>query len=95
MKQSKWTAEEKMAIVLEGIKGSKSVAELFREHNISQALYYRLRDKFLEGGKSALVNGSSIDSSYKAEIERLQNGVGKQAIQIEILKKTEELLRRK
>ncbi|MDW7998386.1 MAG: integrase core domain-containing protein, partial [Thermodesulfovibrio sp.] len=71
---------------------SKSVAELCREHNISQALYYRLRDKFLEGEKSALVDGSSIDSSYKAEIERLQNGVGKHAIQIEILKKTEELL---
>jgi transposase-like protein len=36
MKLRKWTSEEKMAIVLEGIKGQKSVAEICREHQISQ-----------------------------------------------------------
>lgn len=84
---TKWSAEEKMAIVLEGIKGGKSVAEICREHKISQALYYRWRDKFLEGGKKALVNGGFEDNVYKAEKERLQKIIGKQAIQIEILKK--------
>ena len=92
MKQRKWSAEEKMAIVLEGLKGVKSVAEICREHKISQALYYRWRDKFLDGGKKALVNGQADDNFYKAEIEKLQKIIGKQAIQIEILKKTEELL---
>jgi transposase-like protein len=95
MKQRKWTAEEKMAIILEGIKGTKSVSEICREHKISQALYYRWRDKFLEGGKRAIVNGGIEDRVYKAEIEKLQRLIGKQAIQIEILKKTEELLGRK
>lgn len=95
MKQRKWTAEEKMAIVLEGIKGNKSVADICREHKISQALYYRWRDKFLEGGKRALNNGSADDNIYRTEIEKLQRIIGKQAIQIEILKKTEELLGRK
>ena len=95
MIQRKWSAEEKMAIVLEGIKGTKSVADICREHKISQALYYRWRDKFLEGGKKALVNGSFEDKAYKAEIEKLQKIIGKQAIQIEILKKTEELLGKK
>ncbi len=41
----------------------------------------------MEGGKRALVNGVSDDHGYKAEIERLQRIIGKQAIQIEILKK--------
>lgn len=95
MKQRKWTAEEKMAIVLEGIKGVKSVADICREQKISQTLFYKWRDKFLEGGRKALNNGGAEDSIYKAEIEKLQRIIGKQAIQIEILKKTEDLLWRK
>ena len=67
------------------------MAEICREHKISQTLYYRWRDKFLEGGKKALGNGGEDESVYKAEIEKLQKIIGKQAIQIEILKKTEEL----
>jgi len=69
MKQRKWTAEEKLAIVMEGLKEKRSVAEICREHQISQTLYYRWRDKFLEGGKKGLINGSSDDRHYKAEIE--------------------------
>jgi len=51
MKQRKWTVEEKLAIVLEGLKEKRSVAEICREHKISQTLYYRWRDRFLESGK--------------------------------------------
>ena len=91
MKARKWTVDEKLAIVREGLKERKSVAEICREHKISQTLYYRWRDKFLEGGKKALGNGGGDESVYKAEIEKLQKIIGKQAIQIEILKKTEEL----
>jgi transposase-like protein len=92
MKQRKWTAEEKLAIVLEGLKEKRTVADICRDHKISQTLYYRWRDKFLEGGKKALINIRIDDNHYKTEIENLQKIIGKQAIQIEILKKTEELL---
>ncbi len=91
MKQRKWTVEEKVSIVMEGLKEKRTVADICREHKISQTLYYRWRDKFLEGGKKGLINGTGDDNIYKAEIERLQKIIGKQAIQIEILKKTEEL----
>jgi len=93
MKQRKWTVEEKLAIVLEGLKEKRSVADICREHKISQTLYYRWRDKFLEAGKKGLMNASSDDNHYKAEIEKRKKLRGKQAIEIEILKKTEELLK--
>ncbi len=95
MKQRKWTGDEKLAIVMEGLKERRSVADICREHQISQTLYYRWRDKFLEAGKKGLVNGASDGNAYKAEIEKLQKIIGKQAIQIEILKKTEELFGRR
>ena len=91
MKQRKWEVEEKLAIVMEGLKEKRSVADICREHRISQTLYYRWRDKFLEAGKRGLVNGAGDDNIYKSEIEKLQKIIGKQAIQIEILKKTEEM----
>ena len=45
------TAEEKLAIVLEGLKGGITVGDLCRKHGLSQAVYYKWRDKFLDGGK--------------------------------------------
>ncbi|MGB9731218.1 hypothetical protein [Calditerrivibrio nitroreducens] len=73
-----------MAIVLEGLKEKRSVAEIYREHKISQTLYYRWWDKVLESEKRELINGPSDDNHYRAEIERLQKIICKQAIQIEI-----------
>lgn len=92
MKQRKWAAEEKMAIIMEGLKGNKSISDICREHKISQGLYYQWRDRFLEGGKKALSTHSVKDDVYKTEIDRLQKIIGKQTIQIEILKKTEGLV---
>jgi transposase-like protein len=88
MKGRKWTAEEKLAIVLEGIKGASPVAEICREHQIAQTQYYQWRDRFLEGGKRALTNGvSASEEALRREIEKLQRLIGKQALAIELLKK--------
>lgn len=96
MKNRTWTAEEKMAIVLEGLKEVRSVAEISREHQISQSQYYKWRDRFLESGKQGLVNsnGNGVENRYKGEIERLQKIIGKQTIIIDVIKKTEELFPR-
>lgn len=94
MKARKWSAEEKLAIVLEGLRGQRSVAEICREHQISQALYYRWRDKFLEAGQKALSNGGSGDEvkMLRSKVAKLEKIIGRQAIAIELLKKTDELL---
>jgi transposase-like protein len=46
------SAEEKIRIVLEGLRGEDSIAELCRKEAINQNLYYRWSKEFLEAGKS-------------------------------------------
>jgi transposase-like protein len=93
MRRRNWSTEEKQTIVLEGLRGMRSVAEICREHQISQTLYYRWRDKFLEGARNGLENGSADEKTHRAEIERLQKIIGKQTIEIEILKKTQSMFK--
>jgi len=92
MKKRNWKIEEKLSIVLQGIKNQKTITEICSENKISQSQYYKWRDRFLEGGKKALSNRKMKDNRKEVEIEQLQKLIGKQAIQIEILKKTEELM---
>ena len=47
-------AEEKIRIVLEGLRGEDSIAELCRKEGINQNLYYRWSKEFLEAGKKRL-----------------------------------------
>lgn len=53
---------------MEGLKGQKTISEICREHALSQSVYYKWRDAFLEGGKMALENGStSRDQALEAK----------------------------
>ncbi len=53
-KYRSWTAQQKLEIVLAGLRGDRSVKELCREHAIAETLYYSWREKLLEGGREAL-----------------------------------------
>jgi len=92
MKRRRIDPDTKLAAVLEGLKGESSIAEICRKYQISESLYYRWRDKFLEAGSRALAarNGSSPELSMKARISELERIIGKQAVKIEILKKITE-----
>ncbi|HDZ84990.1 MAG TPA: transposase [Candidatus Moranbacteria bacterium] len=87
-------AEEKLIIVLEGIKGEISVSELCRKYGLSQSVYYKWRDKFYEGGKKALVSSSvnGTSKSEQAKIEELEKVIGRQTVVIEVLKKNINLM---
>jgi transposase-like protein len=67
----------------------KVPADISRKYQISESLYYRWRDKFLEGGSRALAarKGSGPEAAVKARISELERIIGKQTVQIEILKK--------
>jgi len=83
--------EEKLAIVLEGLKESTNITELCRNHGISQATYYNWRDKFFEGGKTALAGngtgGRGSSEADKAKIAELERVIGQQAVEIQVFKK--------
>src|ERR671911_526470 len=55
-----FSAEDKIRIVLEGLRGEDSIAELCRREGIVQNLYYRWSKEFLEAGKKGLVEQSPL-----------------------------------
>lgn len=61
--KKKYSAEDKIRIVIEGLRGEMSVAELCRKEGISQSLYYKWSKEFLEAGKSRLIG----DTKRKAD----------------------------
>jgi putative transposase len=92
--KSNKTTEEKLAIVLEGLKGAITIGDLCRKHGLSQAVYYKWRDKFLEGGKKGLMNSGelSLVNPDKSKLEEYEKVIGRQTIEIQILKKNLNLI---
>ena len=85
------SAQEKLRIVIEGMK-AENISALCRREGISPTDYYRYREKLMEGGLEALrQNGrqkrDSEKESLKKEIEKLKDVVVSQAGEIELLKK--------
>ena len=52
--RKQYSSEEKIRIVLEGLRGEQSIAELRRREQIAQSLYYAWSKEFLEAGKKRL-----------------------------------------
>src|SRR5258708_3802250 len=57
------SAEEKIRIVLEGLRGEDSIAELCRKEGINQNLYYRWSKDFLEAGKKRLAGDTAREAT--------------------------------
>ena len=56
-------AEEKIRIVLEGLRGEESIAKLCRREGIAQSLYYKWSKEFLEAGKKQLAGDTARDAT--------------------------------
>ena len=67
----KYTPEEKIRIVLEGLRGEQSISELCRREGIASNLYYRLRKDFLQAGKKQLV-GDTVREATSDEVKDLR-----------------------
>jgi transposase-like protein len=62
-KYRSWTAQQKIEIVLAGLRGDRSVKDVCREHEISDTLFYSWRDRLLEGGREALAGKEELRAS--------------------------------
>ncbi len=67
----KFSPEEKIRIVLEGLRGEQSVAELCRREGIASNLYYRWSKDFLEAGKKQLA-GDTVREATSNEVKELR-----------------------
>src|SRR6478752_6933880 len=72
-----FSAEDKIRIVLEGLRGENSVAELCRREGIVQNLYYRWSKEFLEAGKKRLA-GDTARAATSQEVKDLRRAAGAQ-----------------
>jgi transposase len=90
----RFSAEEKIRIILEGLKGEASIAEICRRESISPNLYYSWSKEFLEAGKRRLLGdterqaNSGDVSALRRENEQLKQVVAELTLRNRVLKKS-------
>jgi transposase len=68
----KFSPEEKIRIVLEGLRGEQSVSELCRREGIASNIYYRWSKDFIEAGKKQLA-GDAVREATSDEVKDLRS----------------------
>lgn len=92
--RKQYSAEEKIRIVLDGLKGEDSIAELCRREGIAQSLYYSWSKEFLEAGKKRLAGDTARAATsnevkdLRRESRDLKEVVADQALELRLLKKS-------
>ena len=89
-----FSAEDKIRIVLEGLRGEDSIAELCRKEGIAQNLYYRWSKEFLEAGKKRLAGDTAREASsdevkeLRTEARQLKEALAEVTLENRLLKKS-------
>jgi transposase len=90
----KFNPEEKIRIILEGLKGEESIAAICRREGIAPSLYYKWSKSFLEAGKQRLkgdtmreANSDEV-SELRKENEQLKQLVAELSLKNRVLKKS-------
>jgi transposase len=92
--RKQYSSEEKIRIVLDGLRGEASIAELCRREGIAESLYYSWSKEFLEAGKRRL-SGDTARAATSDEVKDLRRQaqdlkevVAEQALELRVLKKS-------
>ena len=92
--RKRYNAEEKIRIVLDGLRGEESIAAIYRREGISSNLYYRWSKDFLEAGKRRLLGDTQREAtstevtSLKQENDQLKQLVAELSLKNRVLKKS-------
>ena len=92
--RKQYSAEEKIRIVLDGLRGEYSIAELCRREGIAEGLYYSWSKEFLEAGKRRLAGDTARAATsnevkdLRHEARQLKEVVAEQALELRLLKKS-------
>lgn len=92
--RKQYGAEEKIRIVLEGLRGEDSIAELCRREGIAQGVYYKWSKDFMEAGKRRLTGDTSRAANadevrdLRREARDLKEVVAEQMLEMRLLKKS-------
>ena len=90
----KYSAEEKIRVVLDGLRGEDSIAELCRREGINQNVYYRWSKEFLEAGKQRLAGDTKREANstevtdLKKENDQLKPLLAELMLKNNVLKKS-------
>jgi transposase len=92
--RKQYSAEEKIRIVLEGLRGEESIATICRREGINSNMYYRWSKEFLEAGKKRLLGDTAREANseevteLKNENEQLKQLVAELSLTNRVLKKS-------
>ena len=92
--RKQYGAEEKIRVVLEGLRGEESIAALCRREGIAESLYYNWSKEFLEAGKKRLAGDTARAATsdegkvLRRETRDLKEVVAEQALELRLLKKS-------
>ena len=92
--RKQYGAEEKIRIVLDGLRGEESIAALCRREGIAESLYYNWSKEFLEAGKKRLAGDTARSATgeevkeLRREARELKEVVAEQALELRLLKKS-------
>ena len=91
--RKQYSAEEKIRIVLDGVRGEDAIAQLCRQEGIAQSLYYKWSRDFMEAGKQRLAGdivrqaNTSDVTALRREARDLKEVVAEQTLELRLPKK--------
>ena len=85
-KYRKFTPKQKVELVPASFRGDRSVAEICREHDVSETLLRRWRDQMIEAGAERFTDGAdrSVAAEQRRRIAELERALGKKTYELEI-----------